>query len=244
MATYRIRTHLQVSQCFLFVYQKHSSVSISSHSVSVWLSLPVFCMFHKRMAIYENVNSFAGVPMFLICVLKTFKYLYNQPFSLWFHTRTANYRNVNPFTAVPMFLICVLETFKCFYKQPFSFCLVKFACFLYVSHTHCYIQNKNSFAGVPMFLICVLETFKCFYKQPFSFLFHTRTASYRNMNPVAGVPMFLIFVLETFKCFYKQPSIKSVNRFGSNDLSICCFHGNLQMYEPIHAVAQMFLIYY
>ena len=105
-------------------------------------------------------------------------------------------------------------------------------------------KNVNPFAGVPMFLICVLETFKYFYKQPFSFLFHTPTATYINVNPFAGIPVFVICVLETFKCFYKQPSIKSVNGFGSNDLSIYRIHGNLQMYEPIHAVVQMFLIYY
>ena len=92
-----------------------TSVSISSHSVSLWLGFPVFCMFHVRMATYKNVNLFAGVPKFLICVLKTLKYFHKQPFSFLFLTCMATYRNVNPFAGVPMFLIRVLETFKCFY---------------------------------------------------------------------------------------------------------------------------------
>ena len=87
------------------------------------------------------MNPFSGDPVFLNCVLDTFKCFYKQPFSFclaklpgfcMFHALMATYRNMNPFSGDPVFLNCVLETFECFYKQTFSFCLANFAWFLYV----------------------------------------------------------------------------------------------------------------
>ena len=121
------------------------------------------------MATYKNVNTFAVVPMFLICVLKTFKYFlmflicvletfkyfYKLPLSFLFHTHRATYRNMSPLAGVPMFLIWVLETFNCFYKQSFSFlfwlCLPDFCMFdtclwLYIKkHSYMFINHYSIF---------------------------------------------------------------------------------------------------
>ena len=155
-------------------------------------------MFHTRMATYKNVNTFAGVPMFLICVLETFKYFlmflicvletfkyfYKLPLSFLFHTRTATYRNMSPLAGVPMFLIWVLETFNCFYKQPFSFlfwlCLPDFCMF----DTCLWPLIRNIiYVHKSLFNICYLFTY-C----------KVVITIYMDMNTSTHVQMFLIFI--------------------------------------------------
>ena len=74
-------------------------------------------MFHTRTATYINMNPFTGIPMSLICVLETFKFLQAfiqfsclVMFTLFLHVShmlTATYRNMNLFMGFPVFLICV-----------------------------------------------------------------------------------------------------------------------------------------
>ena len=67
----------------------HRKLELLVFSIILWQAGKDFiwrftglCFVSTQMHVYlQNINPFAGVPMFLICVLETFKCFYKQPFS-------------------------------------------------------------------------------------------------------------------------------------------------------------------
>ena len=154
------------------------------------------------------MNPFAGVLMFLICILETYKCFYKQPFSFLFSPCLPGFCmfntrlwSMNPFAGILMFLIRVLETFKCFYKEPFSFVWLSFPGFRMFHTCMATYRNMNPFAGVPMFLICVLEIFKCLYKQPFSFLVWLSLTGFCMFHTCLWLLIAIWTHSQAFQCF-------------------------------------------